>query len=81
MYTDQVKEAKEVIYNMFNKAWIMSTGEPAFIELLKESRNLDDLHRHLKQNIETTLSNVNTLWKQIIEARIRYNTLYQMKFR
>jgi len=77
LYETKASSQKEEINRGFAKKFIMEVGEPAFIELLKESRNLDDLHRHLKQNIESTLSNVNTLWKQIIEARIRYNTLYQ----
>lgn len=38
MYTEQVK-TKEVIYNLFNKAWIMSTGEPAFIEELDRTKS------------------------------------------
>ena len=40
------KEAKEVIYNMFNKAWIMSTGEPAFIEELDRTKNINTLLRN-----------------------------------
>ncbi len=80
MYTDQVKEAKEVIYNMFNKAWIMSTGEPAFIEELERTKNITTLLNFYKSKIDHVDSQNKGLRDKLIMLRSQYNSVYHISY-
>ncbi len=77
LYETKAATQKNEINKYYDKKWITSVGEPAFIDVLKETRNLDELSKRYKLDIDHTLSTLNSLWKQIIEARVRYNTIYQ----
>lgn len=80
MYSDQVKEAKEVIYNMFNKAWIMSTGEPAFIEELDRTKNINTLLNFYKSKIEHVDNQNKGLRDKLIMLRTQYNSIYHISY-
>ena len=80
MYTDQVKEAKEIIYNMFNKAWIMSTGEPAFIEELDRTRNINTLLNFYKSKIDHVDHQNKGLRDKLIMLRSQYNSVYHISY-
>ena len=80
MYTEQVKEAKEVIYNLFNKAWIMSTGEPAFIEELDRTKNINTLLNFYKSKIDHVDSQNKGLRDKLIMLRSQYNSVYHISY-
>ncbi len=80
MYADQVKEAKEVIYNMFNKAWIMSTGEPAFIEELERTKNINTLLNFYKSKIDHIDGQNKGLRDKLIMLRSQYNSVYHISY-
>lgn len=80
MYEDQVKEAKEVIYNMFNKSWIMSTGEPAFIEELDRTKNINTLLNFYKSKIDHVDNQNKGLRDKLIMLRSQYNSVYHISY-
>ena len=80
MYTEQVKEAKEAIYNMFNKAWIMSTGEPAFIEELDRTKNINTLLNFYKSKIDHVDNQNKGLRDKLIMLRSQYNSIYHISY-
>ncbi len=75
-----VKETKEIIYSTFTKQWIISTGEPAFVEELEKTKNINTLLNFYKSKVEHIDNKTKTLWDKLLMIRSQYNSKYQVSY-
>lgn len=76
----QIKELKERIASSFDKAWIASTGEPAFIDILNINSDPVSLYNTLLTEINSTIRDLENKKRYIDELRTRYNTIYELNY-
>lgn len=70
------EELKKLLENDFSKDFVLSKGEPTFMEVINELKTPRNVYDKYFNGINVSLSQVNNLWKQVYELRIKYNTIY-----
>ena len=80
LYEEEVKNAKEVIYNNFEKSWIMSVGEPYFMEELDRIKNITNLLTQYKTKVDHIDTQNKGLRDKLIMLRTQYNSLYHISY-
>ena len=80
LFQEEVKLAKEVIYNNFEKSWIMSTGEPFFMEELDRVKNIASLLSQYKVKLDHIDSQNKGLRDKLIMLRTQYNSKYHISY-
>ena len=80
LYEEEVKGAKEVIYNNFEKSWIMSVGEPYFMEELDRVKNITNLLNQYKVKVDHIDNQNKGLRDKLIMLRTQYNSLYRISY-
>jgi len=76
----RINELKERIAKSFDKAWVASVGEPAFIDILNINSNPETLYNALLTEINSTLKDLEGKKRYIDELRTRYNTIYELNY-
>ncbi|MGI6377631.1 MAG: ATP-binding protein [Bacilli bacterium] len=76
----QVNELKERINQSFDKTWIQTVGEPAFLDILQINSNPESLYETLTTEIASILKTLDGQKRYIDELRTRYNTIYELNY-
>ena len=69
-------ETKKRIAENYTKNWMLSNGEPAFMALAVEHKNVESQLGSIKSQINSLTGKVTYRWNQVLEQRVKYNTSY-----
>ena len=70
------EEVKQHIAQTYTKNWMLANGEPAFMALAVEHRDVSTQLNSIKNQIGSLTGKVNYRWNQVLEQRVKYNTAY-----
>jgi len=71
---------KETMTKEFSKEFTQKVGEPQFLDILKDGKDLMSIYNEYKISIETTMHDIELVWRSLIDQRNRYNVIYEMNY-
>jgi chromosome segregation ATPase len=69
-------ETKKKISETYTKNWMLANGEPAFMSLAVDHKDVATQLNPIKSVINSLTGKVSYRWNQVLEQRVKYNTSY-----